>query len=43
MSLKVAIGYALIPLIIGVLILVWRLAVRRQRRERGSSRINLID
>ena len=43
MSLKVAIGYALIPVIIGALILVWRLVVRRQRRERGSSRINLID
>jgi uncharacterized membrane protein YeaQ/YmgE (transglycosylase-associated protein family) len=42
MTLQVAIGYALIPAIIGALILVWRIAVRRQRRERGSSRINLL-
>jgi hypothetical protein len=43
MSLKVAVGYALIPVIIGALVLAWRLAVRRQRKTRGSSRINLID
>jgi hypothetical protein len=43
MPLKVAIGYALIPAIAGALILVWRMIVRRQRRERVSSRINLLD
>jgi hypothetical protein len=43
MSLKIAIGYALIPVIIGALILAWRIAARRRRRERSSSRINLLD
>jgi len=43
MFAKHVIGYALILVVAVALIAVWRFLVKRRRRERSSSRINLID
>ncbi len=43
MSAKQLVGYALILVIAAFLLAAWRLSARKRRRERGSSRINLID
>ena len=43
MFAKQVIGYVLILAIGAFLLAAWRLAARKRRRERGSSRINLID
>ncbi|HEY5723327.1 MAG TPA: hypothetical protein VIT45_13495 [Allosphingosinicella sp.] len=43
MLVKEIIGYVLILLIAAGLIAAWRLTARKRRRERSSSRINLID
>jgi hypothetical protein len=43
MFVKHIISYVLILVVAVGLIAAWRVAVRRRKRERSSSRINLID
>ena len=43
MLVKHVISYALILAIAAGLIAAWRVSVKRRKRERSSSRINLID